>query len=207
MQSHGIRVDPVPRQVDHEERRRALAEAVFTVIGTRGFEAVSLREVADVAGVSMGAVQHYFPSKTDMLLFALGHMRVRVMRRLQSAIAELAEPTRRDVIRAGIRALLPVDEPGRQEAVVNIAFFSAATVASPYAAVLRDGYERLLAATVALLGSARQAGELRRGVDVEAEAAELFFLIQGLTGPILIGVCTPDEGLALLDRHLDRIFR
>ncbi|MBX6750966.1 MAG: TetR family transcriptional regulator C-terminal domain-containing protein [Micromonosporaceae bacterium] len=197
----------MPKQVDHEERRRALAEAVFTVIGSRGFEAVSLREVADMAGVSMGAVQHYFPSKNDMLLFALGHMRARVMQRLQSAIATLAEPTHRDVIRAGIRVMLPVDEPGRQEAIVNIAFFSAATVTPAYATVLRDGYERLLAATVGLLEAARQAGELRRGVDVDAEAAGLFFLIQGLIGPMLIGACTPDEGLALVDRHLDRIFR
>ncbi len=197
----------MPRVVDHEERRRALAEAFFTVIGTRGFEAVSLREVADMAGVSMGAVQHYFSTKNDMLLFALGSMRARVMQRVQSAIAELAEPTRRDVIRAGIRAMLPVDEPGRQEAIVNIAFFSAATVAPPLAKVLRDGYERLLAATVGLLEAARQAGELRRGVEVDAEAAALFYLIQGLTGPMLIGVCTPDEALALIDRHLDRIFR
>lgn len=197
----------MPKQVDHEERRRALAEAVFTVIGSRGFEAVSLREVADMAGVSMGAVQHYFPSKHDMLLFALGHMRARVLHRLQSTIAALAEPTHRDVIRAGIRVMLPVDEPGRQEAIVNIAFFSAATVTPAYAKVLRDGYERLLAATVGLLDAARQAGELRRGVDVDAEAAALLYLIQGLTGPMLIGACTPDEGLALVDRHLDRIFR
>jgi len=103
--------------------------------------------------------------------------------------------------------MLPVDEPGRQEAIVNIAFFSAATVAPQYARVLREGYERLLAATVGLLDAARQAGELRPGVDVGAEAAGLLFLIQGLTGPMLIGICTPDEGLALVDRHLDRIFR
>ena len=78
-------------------------------------------------------------------------MRARVLQRLQSAIVKLTQPTHREVIRAGIRAMLPVDEPGRQEAIVNIAFFSAATVAPQYARVLREGYERLLAATVGLL--------------------------------------------------------
>jgi AcrR family transcriptional regulator len=197
----------VPKLVDHEERRRALAEVVFTVIGTRGFEAVSLRDVAELAGVSMGAVQHYFPSKNDMLLFALGHMRARVLGRLETAVAELVEPTRRDTIRAAVRVMLPIDEPGRQEAIVNIAFFSAATVTPAYANLLREGYDRILAASVAQLHAAGEAGELRRGIDVEAEAAALFFLGQGLVGPMLIGLYTPDDALALLDRQLDRMFR
>lgn len=197
----------MPKQVDHEQRRQALAEAVFTVIGTRGFEAVSLRDVADQAGVSMGAVQHYFPAKNDMLLFALAHMRARVLQRLQTAVSQLAEPTRRDTIRAALRVMLPVDEPGRQEACVNIAFFSAATVTPAYADLLREGYSRILTTSQAQLHAAAQAGELHPDVDVEQEAAALFFLTQGLIGPILIGLYTPDDALALIDRHLHRIFR
>lgn len=57
------------------QRRRDIAEAVFAVIGSRGFDAVSLREVATQAGVSMGSVRHYFTSKDEMLVFTLGHMR------------------------------------------------------------------------------------------------------------------------------------
>jgi AcrR family transcriptional regulator len=55
------------------------------VIGSRGLEAVSLRDVAAQAGVSMGAVQHYFASKDQMLLFALSHMRDRVLARMHAA--------------------------------------------------------------------------------------------------------------------------
>src|SRR3954463_15893549 len=110
----------MPKQVDHEQRRRVLAEAVFAVIGTRGFEAVSLRDVAEQAGFSMGTVQHYFPAKQQMLLFALGHMRERVLARLQATLAALygpgKEPSRRDLIRAATAVMLPVDEPGREEA-------------------------------------------------------------------------------------------
>jgi AcrR family transcriptional regulator len=196
----------VPRQVDHEERRRTIAEAVFTVIGSRGFEAVSLRDVADQAGVSMGAVQHYFPSKNDMLLFALSHMRARVLARVQHDVAALEAPSRRDMLRAGFRAMLPVDEPSRQEAAVNIAFFSAATVTPAYAEQLRGGYARILAVSRAQLRDAAEAGELRPGVDPDRAVEELFFLGQGLVGPVLIGLYRPEQALALVDERLAAIF-
>lgn len=197
----------VPKQVDHEQRRRLLAEAIFAVIGTRGFEAVSLRDVAEQAGVSMGTVQHYFPTKQQMLLFALAHMRSRVLVRLEAAIAALHEPARRDLIRAASAVMLPVDAPGREEACVNIAFFSAATVTPAYADQLRDGYGRILTVSIANYRDAARLGELRDGVDPDREAAALYFLTQGLVGPILIGLYQPEEALALIDGQLDRVFR
>jgi AcrR family transcriptional regulator len=197
----------VPKQVDHEQRRRLLAEAVFAVIGTRGFEAVSLRDVAEQAGVSMGTVQHYFPTKRQMLLFALTHMRERVLARLQAAVAALRAPTRRDLIRAATAAMLPVDPAGREEACVNIAFFSAATVTPAYAEQLRDGYGRILTVSVANFREASRLGELRDGVDPDVEAPALYFLTQGLVGPILVGLYSPDEALTLVDAQLDRVFR
>jgi hypothetical protein len=39
------------------------------------------------------------------------------------------------------------------------------------------------------------------------EATALYFLIQGLIGPVLIGQLTPDQAVDLLDHQLDRIFR
>jgi AcrR family transcriptional regulator len=197
----------VPKQVDHEQRRRLLAEAVFAVIGTRGFEAVSLRDVAEQAGVSMGTVQHYFPAKQQMLLFALAHMRERVLARMQATLAALHEPSRRDVVRAATAVMLPVDEPGREEACVNVAFFSAATVVPEYAQQLRDGYSRILTVTTAGFREAARLGELRDGIDPDREAPALYFLTQGLVGPILIGLYRPAEALALIDAQLDRIFR
>jgi hypothetical protein len=35
----------------------------------------------------------------------------------------------------------------------------------------------------------------------------LFFMVQGLIGPILIGVLSPADALTLVDDQLDRIFR
>jgi|HubBroStandDraft_1064217.scaffolds.fasta_scaffold07157_6 AcrR family transcriptional regulator len=197
----------MPKRVDREARRRAIAEAIFDVIGSRGLEAVSLRDVAAQAGVSMGSVQHYFRSKEEMLQFALGHMRDRALARLQRELAQLAEPSARQRVRAAASVMLPVGEQGRQEAVVAGAFYAVATVQPAQADLLREGYGRLLAVSRRALRAAGRDGELADGIDPDSEGAMLFFMIQGLIGPILIGLLSPAEALALVDHQLDRIFR
>ncbi|MGY0233628.1 TetR/AcrR family transcriptional regulator [Longispora urticae] len=197
----------MPKKVDHEERRRALAEAVFAVIGDRGIEAVSLRDVARQADVSLGTVQHYFATKHEMLLFALGHLRDRIGRRLAAEMALLPQPaTRRATVRHTLRATMPIDGPSRHEAVVTIAFFSYATVDPAYARLLHDSYTRILAVLRGWFTEAEAAGELRAGIDAATEATSLYVLTQGLVGPLLIGTFTPEEAVGLLDGALDRIF-
>ncbi len=197
----------VPRRVDREARRRAIAEAVFEVIGSRGLEAVSLRDVAAQANVSMGAVQHYFASKDQMLLFAMSHMRDRVLARMQDELAVIGDPTTRETVRAAARAMLPIGEQGRQEAVVAGAFYAFAVVHPAHADLLREGYRRLLSVSRRNLRAAAEAGEIVGGIDTDREAAVLFFMVQGLIGPILIGVLSPADALTLVDDQLDRIFR
>jgi TetR/AcrR family transcriptional repressor of bet genes len=197
----------VPKRVDQDQRRRAIAEAVFAVIGDRGFGAVSLRDVASAAGVSMGSVQHYFATKDEMLAFTLQYLRERVLYRLQVELEAVTDPTPRQMVRTVLRMMLPVDDLGRQEARVNIAFLSAATVARNYADLLRDSYVQLRDITRDQLREAAADGQLAAGTDPDREAAALFFTARGLVGPVLIGLYTPADALALLDHQLARIFR
>ena len=156
----------------------------------------------------MGQVQHYFATKTDMPLFALGHMRDRVLARLGGHLAAFPQPvTVRDHIRAAMRVMLPVDEPGRQEAALNYAFFAAARATPQFAALLRQGDTSQFAYARAELIAAADDSLLRDGIDPGHEAVALYFLVHGLAPPLLIGQLTPDEALGLLDHQLARIFR
>jgi AcrR family transcriptional regulator len=186
----------VPKKVDADERRRTIAEAVYRVIETTGSEAVSLRDVAAEAGVSMGMVQHYFHTKDEMLLFALDHMGQRVSARITEKLTKLKTPQPRDITRAMLAEMLPSTKESRQEAAVSIAFFNRAVVTPAYAAALREGYKRIIGVLAAQLPK-----------DKADEAATLFWLAQGLLGPVLIGHYTAKEALALLDAELDRVFR
>src|ERR1700748_1019544 len=100
------RTDHGPKRVTPDEGREPIAEAVSQVIADRGWDAVTLRDVASTAGVSMGQVQHYFSTKTEMLLFALTHMRTRILTRLEQQLAALPQPvTQQERVRTTIRAM------------------------------------------------------------------------------------------------------
>ncbi|MFB8061103.1 TetR family transcriptional regulator, partial [Kitasatospora purpeofusca] len=47
-------------RVDHEERRRQIAEALLRIADTQGLQSASMRAVAAEAGVSLRLVQYYF---------------------------------------------------------------------------------------------------------------------------------------------------
>ena len=196
----------VPRLVDQDERRRRIADAVFTLTAARGFGAVTLRDVAREAGLSMGAVQHWFTTRDDMLRFAMEHLHARVLAGMRARLAELGpSPTRRETIRAGVLAQLPLDGRSREETAVNIAFVSLAAVDPEYARKLRLGYERILAASRSLLHDAAAAGETAPGLDPDHAATTFYLMVQGLIGPLLVGALTPDDAIAVIDRELARL--
>ncbi len=81
--------------VAHEQRRRDILEAVFTIVDTEGTDQVSIRRVADTAGVSLGRVQHYFPTKDALLAEAFAAINDqgadRVRERLLQEVAQAFE--------------------------------------------------------------------------------------------------------------------
>lgn len=61
----------MPKIIDHEERRRAIASAAVDAIAARGLASVKLVDIARSAGVTTGAVAHYFADKDAVLAAAL----------------------------------------------------------------------------------------------------------------------------------------
>lgn len=106
----------MPKIVDHEERRRELAEALWRVIVASGPQAVSIRTVAAEAGLSAGALRHYFQTREELLIFAMDLSEERVVRRMQEYSRTL-DPEMPLVERvAGFAEhMLPLDEARRAE--------------------------------------------------------------------------------------------
>ncbi|MFC5290290.1 TetR/AcrR family transcriptional regulator [Actinokineospora guangxiensis] len=191
----------MPKQVDHQQRRGQIAEAVCRLAGREGLDAVSLRQVAAEAGVSMGRVQHYFTTKDEMLLFAFQAISERVERRIAAAVAGIGEnPSARDAVRALLRELLPLSESARAEAPVLVAFLARAVVEPGIAEPLRAGgvgLQELLA---------EQIRSASGDVDATREAVSLLALVDGLMPQVLIGQIDAGAAAAALDYQLDRIF-
>jgi TetR/AcrR family transcriptional repressor of bet genes len=193
----------VPKRVDHQERRQQIADAVCRLLGREGLDAVSLRQVAAEAGVSMGRVQHYFATKDEMLLFAFRTVAERVRHRIGAAAAAVGQPPApRSLLRAMLREMLPLDAQSRLEAPVWVAVLGKAVVAPEVAASLRDDAHRFTAYVAEQIGAARR----DRADDAARRDAEaLLALVDGLMVHLLVGQLDEDTATAVLDRELDRM--
>jgi AcrR family transcriptional regulator len=68
---------PVPRRTQAERTaatRAALLEATVDALVETGFSRTTTTEVARRAGVSLGALVHHFPTKSELLCAAVGHL-------------------------------------------------------------------------------------------------------------------------------------
>jgi AcrR family transcriptional regulator len=65
---------PVPARAttaSQRERRRRILNAAVALARQGGYDAVQMREVADLAGVALGTLYRYFPSKVHLLAAAM----------------------------------------------------------------------------------------------------------------------------------------
>lgn len=185
----------MPKQVDHDERRRQIGDAVCRVMAARGLDAVSLRHVAAEAGVSMGRVQHYFATKDEMLLFAFRLISDRVAQRF--AAVHSADPA--TFLRALLLELLPLSPAARAEAPVLAAFLAQAVVEPRLAEPLREGGREMVVFVAGLIT------QVRGGGDAERDAMALLAFADGLMLQVLIGQVSPEAAVELIDHQLDRV--
>lgn len=69
----------LPLTAGQRARRARILDATAELAGRGGFEAVQMREVAEAAGVALGTLYRYFPSKIHLLVATL-HDRLRLLR-------------------------------------------------------------------------------------------------------------------------------
>jgi TetR/AcrR family transcriptional regulator, transcriptional repressor of bet genes len=190
----------------HDERRTQIVDALLRIIGEHGLDAVSVRDIAAEAGVSVGRVQHYFPTKDLVLQAAFERVNELGGERVRQRIVETGDSSPRAVLHAIATALLPVDDEHRQAIQIGVTFTARALVQPDFAERLRTGYGELHQLVALLLGRAREAGDTAADLDPDHEAAVLLGLLEGLSGQTLVGHHTVEAALAVVDGHLDRLF-
>lgn len=187
-----------------EDRREQIAEAVWRVIRRDGMAAASVRTVADEAGMSTGSLRHFFATQSELLLFAMELVSIRVEHRIAGIEFD---PDIRRAIRQFAEQFVPLDADRREEMQVWEAFAAASRTESALA-VVRERTDRTL------FGHFRQfvealsdAGFLRSGSTVECEAMRLHALVDGLAAH---GVANPERVnpaaiTEVLDAHFDSL--
>jgi AcrR family transcriptional regulator len=63
--------EPAFTRLQVDERRRLLIDAGSALFAQRAFEEISMREIAEAAGVSKALLYHYFPNKIELFKAAV----------------------------------------------------------------------------------------------------------------------------------------
>ncbi|MEU3274014.1 TetR family transcriptional regulator [Saccharomonospora sp. NPDC006951] len=180
-----------------DERRTAIVRAVWQVIAESGMGAVSMRNVASAAGVSVGRIQYWFSSKDELLRESL-----RAMLAGAGHIHAAASVSTDD--RETLWLLLAQPIPHAQEPAVGVSVFHqyvAAAVNHPaLARMLAEAKDRAENEASSLLG--RIAPDLR---DPRTAARSLIATADGLAMRVLIGSLSATEAERTLRAELDRV--
>ncbi|NUQ97008.1 MAG: TetR family transcriptional regulator [Streptomyces sp.] len=195
----------MPKIVDVEERRKRLLEAVWSLAARGGLEQVTLRKVANEAGVSMGQVQHYYPSMQTLVADALDRAVRAVNTTIERAIEAADVTSAEAVLRTCLHALVSPDEESVRLMRFSLAVAGRAASDPTMAKVLAPGDETLLAFTADLITAARRDRGAEPCGDDHVEADICWSLTTSLGMDVALGHRTPQDAGRVLDYHIDQI--
>ncbi|MGL5930530.1 MAG: TetR/AcrR family transcriptional regulator [Dermatophilaceae bacterium] len=176
-----------------------IVDAVIDLVGEGGMEGVSVRTVAARAGVSVGAVQHHFPTKAAMLLAANERIGAVVVERIQGLLARSRTPA--TALRSLARTLAALKPDERAATAVWVAFVSHALTDEVAAERHRRDWQQVEDVFAQLLAEHHDATPARTA----DTAARLLALVDGIAIAVALelGRMTTRRARALVDAAVD----
>ncbi len=113
----------MPRIVDRDVKRAEFVAASLEVIAASGLNATTLRRVAAQAGCTTGALTHYFPDRSTLLITALRSVQAAAGRRMIAVAKATPDPVVR--LQQTVMEALPLDDVRVREWRVWLAFWGA----------------------------------------------------------------------------------
>jgi AcrR family transcriptional regulator len=168
----------VPKDVDHDQRREEILEAVVRVVARDGLEKATVRVIAAETGWSTGVLQHYFSDKDEMMVSALRLMYERISARGEQLLEGL---TGTSALQELVLENLPLDDQRELETKFLMNYWSR---------VIREGDgvprperrgPQLIDTLSDLVREAQEAGEIRSDEAPEDVAERLLALIDGFS--------------------------
>ncbi|EST54710.1 TetR family transcriptional regulator [Brevibacillus panacihumi W25] len=194
----------MPKIVDHEERRKQIAEATWRVILRWGMKGATVRKIAQEAGVSLGALRHYFTTQDELLLFAMKLVKERAAQRIREV--QMRDLCPKEMVIQILLEILPVDEQRMAEMEVWFAFVFHQKYRESESEELQVGFFPQIRS---ILSKLQQQDLLKKGLDLETEAEKLYAIIDGIAVHAMLESqrLLPERIERVLRHHLDSIFK
>ena len=187
--------------VNHNKKRKLIAEAAWKIIENEGIEKVSIRRVAAEAGMSPGALRHYFSTKDEMLLFIIEYF-IEEGKKRSDQKNWSKNPLQ--AVEEVLLELVPIDEEKKIETSVWWIF----ALRSLTSDALKEKKDEMTDGTYDLANSMIKIltlkGILSDSVNTDLESSRLSALIEGLSFHALIrpDIYTPEKVKEVINYHL-----
>ena len=183
-----LRCGEMARPRNQSRRRHELLTATTSIVARKGIGAVRLRDVADAAGLTPGAVLYYYDG-LDELFYAVYERGIdRFCREREEAVSALADPAAQ--LAAAIHLGIPA---GADDADVRLLYeFEAVAFRNAACAELMHAYvERQVEMYAAILDNGVAAGAFRLTADARTIARNIVGLEDGHGVYVLTGHSPP----------------
>lgn len=194
----------MPKIVDHDEKRKQIAEAAWNIIRKEGVEKASIRRVAAETGMSSGALRHYFSTQDEMLLFIMNYYLEEGKKRSQNK--EWSEnPVQ--AVEEVLLELVPIDE----EKKIETSVWWILALRSLTSDTIKDKKDEMTDGTYELANSMIEIlalkGVLSDSMNAELEKSRLTALIEGLSIHALLrpDVYSPEKVKEVIRYHLETL--
>lgn len=164
----------MPKIVNHELRKKQIAEASWRVILEFGMEGATVRNIAKEAGLSLGALRHYFTTQDELLEFAMNLVIEKVIDRIKK-IADKELPPKEKILQI-LLEIVPTDSESMAEMEVWFAFVSYARHKKDVFNAQHDGIYHGLRNLIHYLDKENL---LRKNLNIELEIERLYSLVDG----------------------------
>ncbi|MEG6533679.1 TetR/AcrR family transcriptional regulator [Caldifermentibacillus hisashii] len=191
----------MPKIVDHDNRKKAIAEATWQVILEQGMKGATVRNIARKAGLSLGALRHYFSTQEELLIYAMDLVKERVSERVEKIALKNLPP--KEMVLQMLLEIVPTNETTRAEMEVwleFVLFFRNKGNRESQNDGILEGIQKLL-------DSLDRAQFLKKEIDKDLETERLCALIDGLAIHAILNPerLTKERIISILAHHIDEI--
>jgi len=194
----------MPKDVDHDERREELLEAVWRVIARDGIERATMRTIATETGWSTGVLAHYFADKDDILGSALVLAYERISARWDAKLEGLGPL---DGLHELVLDNLPLDDERELETKFVMNYWTGLIRRGEGLPRPSNAGPDLIGRLIALARAAQDAGEITAGETPEDIGERLHALIDGYSLHSLLSPrrLTRERQISLVEQEFDRL--
>ncbi|MFD1175173.1 TetR/AcrR family transcriptional regulator [Paenibacillus puldeungensis] len=192
----------MPKLIDHEQRKKQIAEATWRVILEQGMEGATVRNIAKEADISPGSLRHDFASQEDLLLYAMNLVKENAAARIESVAMQDMPP--REIALGILLELVPTNEETRAEMEVWFAFTAYFRKKRLSFDAQHDG---IYMGVQHIIRQLDRLHLLKKGVNKDMEAEMLYAMIDGLALHALLDPqrLNKEKITNLLNHYLDSI--